>query len=103
MASRKYNLHDGKVGSAISVRLTSKASRNAVAGIMENGTVKVHVTAAPTNGEDNEALIKLLADILSVPESKVEIVAGNTGRDKILSVLGLDAITLTRLIREHLD
>lgn len=103
MASRKYNLHDGKVGSAISVRLTSKASRNAVAGIMENGTVKVYVTAAPTNGEDNEALIKLLADILSVPESKVEIVAGNTGRDKILSVLGLDAITLTRLIREHLD
>jgi len=103
MASRKYKLHDGKVGSAISVRLTSKASRNAIAGIMENGTVKVHVTAAPANGDDNIALVKLLADVLSVPESNVAIVAGATGRDKILSVLGLDAITLTRLIREHLD
>jgi len=103
MASRKYKLHDGKVGSAISVRLTSKASRNAIAGIMENGTVKVHVTAASTNGEDNEALMKLLSDVLNVPKSKVAIVAGITGRDKILSVLGLDAITMTRLIRENLD
>ena len=103
MASRKYKLHDGKVGSALAVRLTSKASRNAIAGIMENGTIKIHVTAAPANGEDNEALIKLLANILSVPESKVAIVAGSTGRDKILSVLGLDAITLTRLIRENFD
>lgn len=103
MVSRKYKLHDGKVGSALAIRLTSKASQNAIAGIMENGTVKVHVTAAPENGDDNEALIQLLADVLSVPKSKVAVVAGDTGRDKILSVIGLDAITMTRLIRESLD
>jgi len=103
MVTRKYKLHDGKVGSALAVRLTSKASRNAIVGIMENGTVKVHVTTAPAGGADNEALMQLMADVLNVPKSKVAIVAGNTGRDKILSVLGLDAITMTRLIRENLD
>ena len=100
--TRKYNLHDGKVGSALAVRLTSKASRNAIAGIMENGTVKVHVTADSAKGDGNEALIKLLADVLSVSKSKVEIAAGDKGPDKLVSVLGMDAITMTRLIRENL-
>ena len=103
MATRKYKLHDGKVGSALAVRLTSKASRNVVAGIMENGTVKIHVTAAPANEDVNEALIKLLAEVLSVPKSKVAIVAGETQRDKMISILGMDAVTLTKLIRENLD
>ena len=102
MITRKYKLHDGKTGSALTVRLTSKTNQNAVVGIMSNGTVKIDVTAASTNGEDNEALINLIADVLSVPKSKVAIVAGMTGRDKIISVLGLDAITMTKLIRDHL-
>ena len=59
MSSRKYDLHDGKVGSALAVKLTSKASRNAIAGIMEDGTIKIHVTAPPEDGQDNKALIQL--------------------------------------------
>ncbi len=102
MASRKYKLHDGKVGSALAVRLTPKASRDAVVGIMEDGTVKIHVTAAPENGQDNDALIALLANVLDVPEKNVDIVAGDDGRDKLLSVLGMDAVTLTKCLREYL-
>ena len=103
MSSRKYNLHDGKVGSALTVRLTAKASRNAIAGIAEDGTVKIHVTASPADGQDNKALIQLLAEILDIPESDVAIIVGETGRDKIVSILGLDAVTLTKLVRAHLD
>ena len=100
--TRKYKLHDGKVGSAVAVRLTPKASRDAVVGILEDGTVKVHVTAPPTDGQDNEALIKLLAETLDVPAEDVSIVAGEVGRDKLLSILGMDAVTLTTRIRSHL-
>lgn len=103
MTSRKYNLHNGKVGAALTVRLTPKASRNAVAGIMEDGTIKIHVTAAPKDGQDNQALTKLLADVLNVSEFDVAIVAGETGRDKLVSVLCLDAVSVTKLIREHLE
>mgnify|MGYP003971868461 CR=1 FL=1 len=99
MTSRKYKLHDGKVGSALAVRLTPKASRDAVVGIMEDGTVKVHVTAAPNGGQDNKALTALLANVLGVPQKNVDIVAG---RDKLLSVLGLDAVSLTKRLREYL-
>ncbi|MBT3336305.1 MAG: hypothetical protein HN855_04490 [Anaerolineae bacterium] len=102
MTSRKYKLHDGKVGSALAVRLTPKASRDAVVGIMEDGTVKVHVTAAPNGGQDNKALTALLANVLGVPQKNVDIVAGEDGRDKLLSVLGLDAVSLTKRLREYL-
>ncbi len=103
MSARKYNLHDGKIGSALAVRVIAKASRDALAGILEDGTIKVHVTASPENGQDNEALIKLLADALNVSESDVAIVAGETGRDKLVSVIGLTAVTLTTLIRASLE
>lgn len=99
---RKYKLHDGEVGSALAVRLTPKASRNAIVGIQEDGTVKVHVTAPPTDGQDNEALLALLAETLDVPVENVAIVAGEMGRDKLLSVLGMDAVTLTTVLRDHL-
>ena len=101
--SRKYKLHNGKVGSALAVRLTAKASRNAIVGIMEDGTVKVHVTAPADDGQDNEALIALLVEALELPPGNVEIVAGEVGRDKLLSVVGMDAFTLTSLLREHLS
>ena len=100
--NRKYQLHNGKAGSAVAVRLTPKASRDAIVGILEDGTVKVHVTAHPTDGQDNDALIAILAETLGVPVGNVAIVAGETGRDKLLSVLGLDAVTLTTILREHL-
>ena len=100
---RKYKLHDGKVGSALAVRLTPKASRDAIVGIQEDGTVKVHVTAPPTNGQDNAALEAILVERLGVPAENVELVAGESGRDKLLSVVGMDAVTLTNLIRSSLD
>ncbi|OQX65584.1 MAG: YggU family protein [Anaerolineaceae bacterium 4572_5.1] len=102
MGSRKYKLHDGRKGSALAVRLTPKASRNAIVGIMEDGTVKVHVTAPPVEGKANQALVKLIAEVLKVPKSSVEIVAGETGRDKLVSVINMDADTVTKRIRKHL-
>ena len=102
MASRDYDLHDGKAGAALAVRLTFKASHNALVGILRDGTIRVHVTAPPKNGQDNKALIRLLSRVLNVPESNVDIVAGETGRDKLVSVMGLSAKALSKLIRSHL-
>ena len=65
---------------------------------MDDGSVKIRLTAAPVDGEANAQLIAFLADALNVPKSKVEIVAGLTSRNKLVSVLGLDAASLqTRL------
>lgn len=40
------------------------------------------MSAAPTDGEANAAVIKLLAKVLGVPKRSVEIVSGETSRYK---------------------
>jgi len=100
---RKYRLHDGKTGSALVVRVTPRASRNRIAEVLDDGTVRIHLTAAPVDGEANEKLIAFLAKILDVAKSRIEIVAGSTGRDKLISVVGMDAATLHKRIIAKLD
>ncbi len=103
MRERAYHLHDGKSGAALAVRVTPRASRNKIIEVLSDGTVKVHLTAPPVEGKANEALLKFLADVLDVPVSHLDIVAGATGRDKLVSVIDMDAQTLHRKIVENMD
>jgi uncharacterized protein len=94
MPPRRFHLHDGQHGSALAIRVVPRASRNEISALMEDGSVKVRLTAAPVDGEANDQLVAFLAKSLDVPKAKIEIVAGWTGRNKLVSVLGLDAETL---------
>ena len=83
-------LSDG-TGIKVFLRLTPKASRNAIAGVGVDGNgqqVRATVTAVPENGKANTALIKLLAKTAKWPKSSVEIVAGHTDRNKVLEISG---------------
>jgi uncharacterized protein (TIGR00251 family) len=103
MTDRNFRLHDGKKGAAIAVRVTTRASKNQIVGALSDGTVKIRVTAAPTEGQANDELIKFLSDVLDVAKSRIEIVAGQTGRDKLISVLDMDSETLHKKIVENID
>jgi uncharacterized protein len=103
MSERKYHLHSGQRGAALAVRVTPRSSRNEIVEITSDGTVRIRLTAPPVEGKANEALRSYLADILEVPKSNIEIVAGTSGRDKLVSVLDMDAETLHHKILEHLS
>jgi uncharacterized protein (TIGR00251 family) len=102
MSDRKFNLHSGKKGSALAVRVTPRASHNEIVELMEDGTIKVRLAAQPTDNEANEALIKFMAEVLGVPKSRLDIVAGASGRDKLISVDDMDAETAHQRILAHL-
>ncbi len=102
MANRNFHLHDGKVGSALAVRITPRASRNEIVEVMADGTIKIHIAAPPVDGEANEKLIAFLAEVLNIPKSRLEIVAGQSGRDKLISVIDMDAETAHKRIMAHL-
>ena len=102
MADRKFKLHDGKKGSALAVRVTPRASRNEIVDLLDDGTIKVRIASPPADGEANEALIEFLADILGVAKSRLDIVAGVTGRDKLIAVLDMDVETAHARIVAHM-
>jgi len=103
MGSRVFHLHGGKRGAALAVRVTPRASKNKIVEVLSDGTIKVHLTASPIEGKANEALLKFLAGILGIPQSRLEVVAGATGRDKLISVIDMDAATLHKRIIEHIE
>lgn len=92
-------------GVRVAVRLTPKASRNAVQGVApeaDGGAVlKASVTAVPENGKANAALIALLAKAWRLPKGSFTIVAGATDRRKTIHVAG-DPDQLTALLREKI-
>lgn len=71
----------------IDVRVQPRAKRQAHA--WEGDTLKVWLTAAPTDGQANEALVAYLADQLGIAKSKVSLVAGHKHRNKRVEVAGL--------------
>lgn len=76
----------------LTVRLTPKGGSDAIDGIetMADGraVLKARVRAAPSDGEANTALTKLLARTLGVAPRAVGLVAGDTARIKRLKILG---------------
>jgi len=69
----------------LKVYLQPKSSKNEIAGAYRDG-IKIRVTAPPSEGKANKALIKLLAKELRIPESDIGILKGHHSREKILRI-----------------
>ena len=79
-------------GLVITVRLTPKGGRDAIDGIeaLADGqsVLKARVRAAASDGEANDALLRLMARTLGVAPRDIALVAGRTSRIKRLLVCG---------------
>jgi uncharacterized protein (TIGR00251 family) len=101
--ARKFKLHDGKSGAALTVRVTPRARRTEVAEVLDDGTLRVRVTAPPVDGKANAALVRFLAKVLNIRSSRIEIVAGEKGLDKIVSITDLTAEEVQARIQAWID
>ena len=79
-------------GIVLSVRLTPRSGRDAVESVEQladgRSVLRVRVRAAPSDGEANAALVKVVAKTLGVAARDVSLVAGTTARLKRLKVAG---------------
>ena len=57
---------------------------------MVDGVLRAHVAAPAVGGAANQSLLHLLADELEVARRDVRIVAGATGRQKLVVVDGVE-------------
>jgi len=90
MAARPWTAAAG--GLLLVVRLTPRGGRDAIDGIEEladgRAVLKVRVRAAPSEGEANAALARLIARTLGVAARDVALTSGAAGRIKRLTVAG---------------
>jgi uncharacterized protein (TIGR00251 family) len=85
---REFKITDAESGAAFPVRVIPRASKNEIESVTGNA-LKVRLTAPPVEGAANKALIELLAERLKIRKSQIEIIAGQTSRNKMICIVGL--------------
>ncbi len=70
----------------LAVRVTPRATRDAVEGFDAEGSLRVRVTAPPADGAANAAVARLLAKALGLPGRDVVLVVGATARQKLFDI-----------------
>lgn len=71
----------------IMLRVVPRASKDSIQGKMEDGCLKVRIQAPPVDGKANQYLVKYLSKAWEIPRSHIEIVSGETGRNKRIRLL----------------
>lgn len=66
------------------VRVIPRSRQNKV--VENDGALRVYTTTVPENGRANDAVVELLSDYFDVPKSKIKIIKGLTGRDKVITI-----------------
>jgi uncharacterized protein len=79
-------------GLVVTVRLTPKADRDSIDGIAHlsdgRSVLKARVSAAPSDGEANDALARLLAQTLRLAPSNITLIGGAASRVKRMLIRG---------------
>ena len=86
----------------INVRITTRMANDEIHAILEDGTIKIRLTAPPVDGKANRALIKYLSSILQLPPSSLQILSGHISRDKRLLIHGLTQNAVEEKLKEVL-
>ena len=84
----ELNEKDG--GVTIKVRVQPRASRTEIIG-EHAGAIKLRVAAPPVDGKANEECRRYLAKLLKVGATSVEIISGDSSRDKVIRVSNISA------------
>lgn len=72
------------------IRAQPRASKTEMVGEYA-GALKLRIAAPPVDGKANDECRKFFAKLFKVPSGNVEIVAGDSSRDKIIRIHNVNA------------
>jgi uncharacterized protein (TIGR00251 family) len=79
----------------LAVKVHPRARRSALAGRLGEAW-KLDLAAPPVDGKANDECVRFLAELAGVPRARVRIVAGATGRMKVVEIEGVEQEELER-------
>ncbi len=81
------------------IRVQPRASRNDIR-IMDDGRVRIAVTAPPVDAAANAAVNALLAKTFGVAKSNVTVTAGKRSRNKMVCIAGISAADVEEKLKD---
>ena len=73
-----------KEGLIIRIKIVPNSSKNDI--ILEDEFIKIKITAQPIENKANKALIELLAKTFKIPKTSIEIIKGETSKEKTVLI-----------------
>ncbi len=95
------NIREVEGGVVVSVKVQPSASKDRVIGEHAD-QIKIAVTVAPEKGKANKAVIKVLSKWLGIKSSDIQIVFGETLREKKVFIKNINDENITRLLKHEL-
>ncbi|MBQ4114540.1 YggU family protein [bacterium] len=87
-----------KDGLILKIKIVPNSSKNDI--VLEEEFVKVKVTAQPIENKANKALIEFLSKKFKVPKTSIEIIKGETSKEKTLLFKTTDSAKLLEIKTE---
>ncbi len=84
-----------KDGIILVLHISPNASKNEF--IKTGDGIKVKITALPVDGKANKALIEFLSKQFKIPKSSIEILKGQSSKDKTLLIRTFDEDVIEEL------
>jgi hypothetical protein len=103
MNERKFDLHDGRTGSAITVRLMPNSSSRGIDQVLDEGMIMVRLTPARKNETLDQLLVAYLSEVLRVDSAQLEVLGASGGNDRLVTILDLDKATVQERILKQID
>ena len=69
----------------IKVKIVPGSSKNKIVGVYNNA-LKIAITSPPVDGKANKKCIAYLAKYFDVAKSKIEIISGQTSKNKLIRI-----------------
>ena len=86
-----------KDGVSVNIKISPNAKKNEI--ITEESGIKIKIAAQPVEGKANKALVEFLSKLFKVPKTSIEIVKGDTSKEKTVLFRTSDEEKLSLIIK----
>jgi uncharacterized protein (TIGR00251 family) len=90
----KFSKRDGAI--IFNVRIVPNSSKSEIIGEFD-GSLKIKIAAPPVDGAANAELIKVLAKKLGAAKSAIEIIGGQSSKNKQVKIHNIEPGVLSEL------
>ena len=80
-----------KKGITIKIKVDPKSAQSGISGVVDD-VLKIKVHAPPVGGAANKELVEILSDRFRIKKTAIKIIKGNSSRDKIVEIEGVERI-----------